>query len=96
MPAVLSLGSSRRLWEDAEVVPADVVLFGNLPTKTFSDAAMPIEEVKRLTRETAHRMAACGHAHILGTDCDVLHVPDAADTILQSGSDADLRMLKRF
>jgi uroporphyrinogen-III decarboxylase len=81
-PAVLSLGSSRKLWEDASVVPEEVVLFGNLPTKTFySDAAMPIEEVKRLTRETIQRMAACGHAHILGSECDVLHVPDAAGTI---------------
>jgi len=81
-PAVLSLGSSRKLWEDAAVVPEDVVLFGNLPTKTFySDAAMPIEEVQRLTGETLNRMAACGHAHILGSECDVLHVPEAAETI---------------
>ena len=81
-PAVLSLGSSRKLWEDAAVVPEDVVLFGNLPTRTFySDAAMPIEEVRRLTRETVQRMSACGHAHILGSECDVLHVPDAAETI---------------
>ena len=28
-PAVLSLGSSRRLWEDARLVPHDVVLFGS-------------------------------------------------------------------
>ena len=81
-PAVLSLGSSRNLWEDAAVVPEDVVLFGNLPTKTFySDATMPVEEVERLTRETVRRMAACGHAHILGSECDVLYVPDAAETI---------------
>lgn len=32
-PAMLSLGSSRKLWEDAAVVPKDIVLFGNLPTK---------------------------------------------------------------
>jgi hypothetical protein len=81
-PAVLSLGSSRNLWEDAAVVPEDVVPFGNLPTKTFySDATMPIEEVTRLTRETVRRMAGCGHAHILGSECDVLYVPDAAETI---------------
>ena len=81
-PAILSLGASRNLWEDAAVVPEDVVLFGNLPTKTFySDATMPVEEVKRLTRETVRRMAACGHAHILGSECDVLYVPDAAETI---------------
>jgi len=81
-PAVLSLGSSRKLWEDADVVPEEVVLFGNLPTKAFySDATMPIEEVRRLTIETVQRMAAYGHAHILGSECDVLHVPDAAETI---------------
>lgn len=81
-PAVLSLGSSRNLWEDAAGVPEDVVPFGNLPTKTFySDATMPIEEVTRLTRETVRRMAGCGHAHILGSECDVLYVPDAAETI---------------
>jgi uroporphyrinogen-III decarboxylase len=81
-PAVISLGSSRNLWEDASVVPKDIVLFGNLPTKTFySDAAMPLEEVRRRTIELKDRMAACGHPHILGSECDVLHVPDAAETI---------------
>jgi uroporphyrinogen-III decarboxylase len=81
-PAVLSLGSSRNLWEDAAAVPEDVVLFGNLPTKAFySDATMPIEEVKRLTRDTVRRMAECGHAHILGSECDVLYVPGAAENI---------------
>jgi uroporphyrinogen-III decarboxylase len=81
-PAVISLGSSRRLWEDAAVVPKDIVLFGNLPTKTFySDEAMPIEEVKRRTEELTGNMAACGHPHILGSECDVLHVPDAGETI---------------
>ena len=81
-PAMLSLGSSRSLWEDAAVVPEDVVLFGNLPTKTFySDAAMPVEEVIRRTCETIRRMEATGHAHILGSECDVLHVPEAAETI---------------
>lgn len=81
-PAMLSLGSSRKLWEDAAVVSKEVVLFGNLPTKTFySDEAMPIEEVERLTRDTIEHMAACGHPHILGSECDVLHVPEAAETI---------------
>lgn len=81
-PAVISLGSSRNLWEDAAVVPKDIVLFGNMPTKTFySDAAMPLEEVRRRASELACRMAECGHPHILGSECDVLHVPEAADTI---------------
>ncbi len=81
-PAVLSLGSSRKLWEDAAVVPKDIVLYGNLPTKTFySDSAMPLEEVRRLAADLSARMAACGHPHILGSECDVLHVPEAAATI---------------
>jgi uroporphyrinogen-III decarboxylase len=81
-PHVMSLGSSRKLWEDAAVVADDIVLYGNLPTKTFySDEAMPEEEVRRLSRELVHNMGACGHAHILGSECDVLHVPEAAETI---------------
>lgn len=81
-PAVISLGSSRKLWEDATVVPKDIVLFGNLPTKSFySDSVMPLEEVLRRTAELASHMAACGHPHILGSECDVLHVSEAAATI---------------
>lgn len=81
-PVILSLGSSRKLWEDAEVVPDDVVLYGNLPTKMFySDSVMPEDEVRRRTLELRTHMAACGHAHILGSECDVLHVQEAAETI---------------
>ena len=81
-PAVLSLGSSRVLWDDAAVVPKDIVLFGNLPTKTFySDTAMPLQEVLRRTAELIANMKACGHPHILGSECDVLHVPEAGETI---------------
>lgn len=81
-PKILSLGSSRRLWEDARLVPADVVLYGNLPTKSFySDGAMPFDEVVRRTEELVANMKACGHPHILGSECDVLHVPEAAETI---------------
>jgi uroporphyrinogen-III decarboxylase len=81
-PAILSLGSSRVLWEDAALVPADVVLYGNLPTKSFySDAAMPVEKVRTLAADLTARMRACGQPHILGSECDVLHVPEAAATI---------------
>jgi hypothetical protein len=83
-PVILSLGGSRKLWEDARLVPGDVVLYGNLPTKSFySDGAMPIEEVIRRTRELLTNMKACGHPHILGSECDVLSVPDARETILK-------------
>jgi hypothetical protein len=81
-PAVLSLGSSRRLWEDLAVVPADVVLFGNLPTKHFySDSAMPLELVRAKTRELVARMRDNGRPFILGSECDVLYVEEAADAI---------------
>ncbi len=81
-PAMFSLGSSRRLWEDAAVVPSDTVLYGNLPTRQFySDSAMPIDQVRLIARELAARMRETGHPFILGSECDVLHVPDAAGTI---------------
>ncbi len=81
-PAILSLGNSRKLWEDACLVPSDVVLYGNLPTKSFySDGAMPIEEVIRRTSELVANMKACGHPHIVGSECDVLFVAEAQETI---------------
>jgi hypothetical protein len=81
-PVILSLGSSRKLWEDARLVPKDVVLYGNLPTRSFySDGAMPIEEVVRRTDELVANMKACGHPHIVGSECDVLFVPEAQHTI---------------
>lgn len=81
-PAVLSLGSSEKLWEVAAVVPKDIVLYGNLPTKSFySDAVMPVKEVERLTAELIENMRRTGHPHILGSECDVLYVPEAAEKI---------------
>jgi uroporphyrinogen decarboxylase len=81
-PVILSLGGSRNLWEDAALVPKDVVLFGNLPTKSFySDSVMPIEKVKSASRDIVKRMKAVGHPHILGSECDILHVPEAGRTI---------------
>lgn len=81
-PAILSLGSSRQLWKDARLVPKNIVLFGNLPTKSFySDDVMPDEKVVSLTQELIARMREAGHPHILGSECDVLHVPEAATAI---------------
>ena len=66
-PAVMSLGSSRRLWEDAALVPSSVVLYGNLPSKSFySDAATPVEEVRRLASGLVRAMRDCGHPHSTG------------------------------
>jgi len=47
----------------------------------YSDAVMPLAEVVRLTVELKDKMALCGHPHILGSECDVLHVPDAGQII---------------
>jgi hypothetical protein len=81
-PVILSLGSSRKLWNDARLVPTDVVLYGNLPSKSFySDAAMPVETVVSLARELIANMQACGHPHIVGSECDVLFVPEAQHAI---------------
>jgi len=81
-PVILSFGSSRRLWEDASLVPKQIVLFGNLPTKNFySDDAVPLNAVPAMARDLRDRMRAAGHPHILGSECDVLHVADAAETI---------------
>lgn len=81
-PVILSLGSSRKLWEDAQLVPKDVVLYGNLPSKSFySDGAMPVEEVVRRTEELVTMMKACGHPYIVGSECDVLFVPEAQEAI---------------
>ncbi|MEJ5296644.1 MAG: uroporphyrinogen decarboxylase family protein [Armatimonadota bacterium] len=81
-PAILSLGSSRKLWEDARLVPDNVVLFGNLPTKKFfSDEEVSPEEVERLACETLQKMQETGHPFILGSECDVLSVPGSEEVI---------------
>lgn len=81
-PSLLSLGSSRRLWEDAARVPKDTVLYGNLPSKLFySDAVMPLVAVAERSEVLAARMATRGHPFILGTECDTLHVSEHAATI---------------
>ena len=74
-PVILSLGSSRVLWEDANVVPKDIVLFGNLPSKKFySDEDISIDEVKKKSKELIENMKKAKHPFILGSECDVLFV----------------------
>lgn len=81
-PAMLSLGSSRCLWEDAARVPKDIVLYGNLPSKQFySDQLAADERVAALAAELVARMRTAGHPFILGTECDTLHVPGAGEAI---------------
>ncbi len=80
-PVILSLGSSRKLWEDARLISKDIVLYGNLPTKRFFSDELSVEEVRSLARATCRRMREAGHPHILGSECDVLSVEGRADVI---------------
>ncbi|HSB71118.1 MAG TPA: uroporphyrinogen decarboxylase family protein [Candidatus Methylomirabilis sp.] len=81
-PVILSLGSSRKLWEDARLVPERIVLYGNLPSKHFySDDLITRREVERRACELIRRMRETGHPFILGSECDVLSVPGHEATI---------------
>ncbi|MEI6512785.1 MAG: uroporphyrinogen decarboxylase family protein [bacterium] len=81
-PAILNLGSSRKLWEDASRVPKTTVLFGNLPTKQFySDNLITLDDVKKLACEITNNMKQACHPFILGSECDVLCVPGCEKTI---------------
>ena len=71
-PAILSLGSSRRLWEDAAMVSRNTVLFGNIPSKRFFSDEISEDRVRELARELVERMREVGHPFILGSECDVL------------------------
>jgi uroporphyrinogen-III decarboxylase len=74
-PAILSLGSSRPLWEVAPLVPPSTVLFGNLPSKKFSsDRDLSDDDVRVMTRELVARMKELGRPFILGSECDILSV----------------------
>jgi uroporphyrinogen-III decarboxylase len=81
-PAMLSLGSSRKLWEDARIVPKTTVLYGNLPSKHFySDEKITKEQVSALSRDLIGKMKEAKHPFILGSECDVLSVPESIRTI---------------
>jgi uroporphyrinogen-III decarboxylase len=87
---MISFGSSRRLWEDAALVPKDTVLYGNLPTRLFYSPQLTGAEVERLAAELFEKMRAARHPFILGSECDVLSVPGAEAEIL-SKLDACMR-----
>lgn len=93
-PVMLSLGSSRLLWEDAARVPEDVVLYGNLPTKRFfDDQVLPLDQVGEIAQDLTDRMKETGHPFILGSECDVLSVAGSEDTI-KAKVEAFLRQTK--
>jgi len=81
-PAILSLGSSRKLWEDARLVPKSTVLYGNLPSKHFySDEKITKAQVIEKSMELVRKMKEVNHPFILGSECDVLSVPESIGTI---------------
>lgn len=89
-PVILSLGSSRVLWEDARLVPKHIVLFGNLPSKRFySDELITRVQVEELACELIERMRQVGHPFILGSECDVLSVK-GCEKIIKEKVDAFL------
>lgn len=81
-PAMLSLGCSRSLWDDAALVAKTTVLYGNLPTKRFYSPQLTVQEVERLSVELLEKMQATAHPFILGSECDVLSVPGSEKEIL--------------
>lgn len=81
-PEVFSFGSPVNLWEAADWVDKDTVLYGNLPSKQFlSDTLITEDQVRDMARDLASRMREKGHPFMLGTECDVLCVHDARDVI---------------
>lgn len=72
--AMVSLGSSRCLWEDAALFPKNTVLYGNLPTKKFISPQLTPAVVEKMAADLAGRMQAAAHPFILGSECDVLSV----------------------
>lgn len=81
-PALLSLGSSRSLWEDANLVPETTVLYGNLPTKRFYADDLTLGDVTGMAGDLLDRMRGVGRPFILGSECDVLSVPGKHDAIV--------------
>lgn len=83
-PALLSLGGSRILWEDAQITPKDITLYGNMPSKSFySDDVITLAQVEELACEIITRMRKANHPFILGSECDVLNVEESRERIVQ-------------
>jgi len=80
---VISLGSSRNLWEDAALIPKDTVLYGNLPSKRFYSSGLSAAEVSRMADALSLKMENARHPFILGTECDVLSVPGSEVEIMR-------------
>jgi hypothetical protein len=79
----MSLGASRKLYEDCRYVPQTTVLYGNLPSKQFySDQLCPVAKVREMAKDLQAKMASTGHPFILGSECDILSVPGCERKIM--------------
>jgi hypothetical protein len=66
------------------LVSPDTVLYGNLPSRNFySGELISAAEVTRLGRDLLARMQAAGHPFILGSECDVLCVPQCERQLME-------------
>jgi len=82
-PVIISFGSPVKLWEAEPLLPKNIVLYGNLPTKKFySDDEVPLDGVPALVHEIEDRLRASGHPFIVGSECDVLSMPGYEKTIM--------------
>lgn len=81
--AMVSLGSSRALWEDAERFPKSTVLYGNLPTKRFISPQLTPVQIERMANSLAAKMTDAAHPFILGSECDVLSVPGQETALME-------------
>ncbi len=83
-PTLLSLGGSRILWEDAQITPKDIILYGNMPSKSFySDDVITLAQVEEMACELLSRMKKANHPFILGSECDVLNVEESREKIVR-------------
>ena len=83
-PTLLSLGGSRILWEDAQITPKDIILYGNMPSKSFySDDVITLAQVEEMACELLSRMNKANHPFILGSECDVLNVEESREKIVR-------------
>lgn len=81
-PEVFSFGSPVNLWEAADLVSKDTVLYGNLPSKKFmSDSLITVNQLTEMARDLATRMREKNHPFMLGTECDVLCVHEHKEVI---------------
>ncbi len=81
-PEVFSFGSPVNLWEAADLVSKDTVLYGNLPSKKFmSDSLITVDQLTEMARDLATRMREKAHPFMLGTECDVLCVHEHKEVI---------------